>query len=63
MGEVEFDPVAVRDADSPHDELVVGVWLGEVGGGEVAILLWQHHAQRHREEGEQEKHAAPAGRQ
>lgn len=37
VGEVEFDPVAVWDSDVPHYALVVGVWLGEVGGGEAAI--------------------------
>ena len=51
MAEVEFDPVAVRDTDVPHYELVVRVWLGEVGGGEAAIQPCHFHTQRDMQEG------------
>lgn len=61
VGEVEFDPVAVWNRNVPHCELVVGVWLGEVGGGEAAIQPCHFHTQRDMEEGKQDKYTAPTG--
>lgn len=43
VGKVEFDPVALWDCDVPHYVLVVGVWLGEVRGGEGAIQPCHFH--------------------
>lgn len=50
MAKVEPDPVAFRDADVPHDVLVVSVGLGEVGGGEAAVQPHQVLAQRDAEQ-------------
>lgn len=61
VAEVEFDPVALWDADVPHDVLVVRVWLGEVGGGEAAIQPCHFDTQRDAEQGGQDKSMAPTG--
>lgn len=61
VGEVEFDPVALWDADVPHDVLVVRVRLGEAGGGEAAIQPCHVHTQWDMEEGEQDKCTTATG--
>lgn len=61
MAEVESDPVASRDADVPRGALLVGVRLGEVGGGEAAVQARHVHAVRDAEQREQDKRAAAAG--
>lgn len=61
MAEVELDPVAIWDADVPHDKLVVRVRLGEVGGGEAAVQARHFHTQGEVGEGEQDKQATPTG--
>lgn len=61
MAEVEPDPVASRDADVPHDELVVSVGLGEVGGGEAAIQPRHVLAQRDAEQRDKDKHTPATG--
>lgn len=61
MAEVESDPVASRDADVPHDVLVVRVRQGEVGGGEAAVQARHVHAERDAEQQEQDKRTTAAG--
>lgn len=61
VAEVESDPVASRDADVPHDVLVVRVRQGEVGGGEAAVQARHVHAVREAEQQEQDKRTSAAG--
>lgn len=53
--------MAFRDADVPHDVLVVSVGLGETGGGEAAVQARHVLAQRDAEQREKGKHATATG--
>lgn len=61
MAKVEPDPVAYWDADIPYDVLVVGIGLGEVGGGEAAVQSRHVLTQRDAEHREKEKYTTATG--